>query len=447
MSAADLAGLVSRLETVTTRLESVAARGGGGGGVVVSSEFLDAYDADVVGGNLKTFMEVSATIGADVLEHAKLFQAAFSAQRDFLVVVAQTKTPKPDKLQELIKPLSASMSTVVDYFESHRASKNINHLQAMKEAIAGLGWVTISPKPAQFVKMAFDAAQFYTNRILKEKNELLTKWARALQSTLSDLQEYIKTYHTIGPSWNPEGAEASGAAPPTAKPTPAAATGTTSQKDGVLGELSQGGSVTSGLKKVTNEMKTYKNPALKASSVVKASSDAPKPASGPRPAAPAQKKPPVFQLQGKRWAVEWQDGVHDLAVTETRMSQTVYMYKCTNTTLKVHGKVNSIVLDNCSRCGIVLDSVIATVEIINCQRIQAQVLHQCPTVSIDKTDGCQVFLSKESLQAEIITAKSSEMNIAIPKGDGDFDEYAVPEQFKSKWDGKRLATECTDING
>ena len=32
MSAADLAGLVSRLETVTTRLETVAARGGGGGG-------------------------------------------------------------------------------------------------------------------------------------------------------------------------------------------------------------------------------------------------------------------------------------------------------------------------------------------------------------------------------------------------------------------------------
>lgn len=49
-----------------------------------------------------------------------------------------------------------------------------------------------------------------------------------------------------------------------------------------------------------------------------------------------------------------------------------------------------------------------------------QVLHQCPTVSIDKTDGCQVFLSKESLNAEIITAKSSEMNIAIPKDDGDF---------------------------
>ena len=33
---------------------------------------------------------------------------------------------------------------------------------------------------------------------------LHTKWARALQGTLKELQEYVKTYHTIGPSWNPE---------------------------------------------------------------------------------------------------------------------------------------------------------------------------------------------------------------------------------------------------
>lgn len=43
-----------------------------------------------------------------------------------------------------------------------------------------------------------------------------------------------------------------------------------------------------------------------------------------------------------------------------------------------------------------------------------------PTISIDKTDGCQVYLSKESLSCDIISAKSSEMNILIPKGDGDF---------------------------
>ena len=40
-----------------------------------------------------------------------------------------------------------------------------------------------------------------------------------------------------------------------------------------------------------------------------------------------------------------------------------------------------------------------------------------PTISIDKTDGCQMFLSKDSLGTEIITAKSSEMNVMIPDGD------------------------------
>ena len=50
-----------------------------------------------------------------------------------------------------------------------------------------------------------------------------------------------------------------------------------------------------------------------------------------------------------------------------------------------------------------------------------QVNGKCPTVSIDKTDGCQVYLSKDSLTCEIVTAKSSEMNICVPQGgDGEF---------------------------
>jgi len=43
-----------------------------------------------------------------------------------------------------------------------------------------------------------------------------------------------------------------------------------------------------------------------------------------------------------------------------------------------------------------------------------------PTVSIDKTDGCMVYLSQDSLNTQIVTAKSSEMNILIPDGSGDF---------------------------
>ena len=46
-----------------------------------------------------------------------------------------------------------------------------------------------------------------------------------------------------------------------------------------------------------------------------------------------------------------------------------------------------------------------------------QVLGKVPTISIDKTDGCQMYLSKDSIATEIISAKSSEMNVLIPTGD------------------------------
>lgn len=40
-----------------------------------------------------------------------------------------------------------------------------------------------------------------------------------------------------------------------------------------------------------------------------------------------------------------------------------------------------------------------------------------PTISINKTEGCHIYLSEESLDCEIVSAKSSEMNILIPQGD------------------------------
>ena len=72
-----------------------------------------------------------------------------------------------------------------------------------------------------------------------------------------------------------------------------------------------------------------------------------------------------------------------------------------------------------------------------------QVLGKVPTVSVDKTDGCQMFLNAESVNAEIVTAKSSEMNVMIPKGE-DFVEMAIPEQFKTVIQGGKLVTSATE---
>ena len=70
-------------------------------------------------------------------------------------------------------------------------------------------------------------------------------------------------------------------------------------------------------------------------------------------------------------------------------------------------------------------------------------LGKVPTISVDKTDGCQMFLNKESVEAEIVTAKSSEMNVMIPSGE-DFVEMPIPEQFKTLIQGGKLVTSATE---
>ena len=123
------------------------------------------------------------------------------------------------------------------------------------------------------------------------------------------------------------------------------------------------------------------------------------------------------------------------------MKQTIYVYKCSNSTLVVQGKVNSIILDQCTKVGLQFSSVVSLVEFINCRGMKAQVIDHVPTIQIEKTDGCHIYLSKTSLNTEFITSKSSEMTINIPFGDGEYKEHPLPEQFKTHIKGgKQLVT-------
>lgn len=120
-------------------------------------------------------------------------------------------------------------------------------------------------------------------------------------------------------------------------------------------------------------------------------------------------------------------------------------------------------MDSCKKSSLVFDSVVSSIEFVNCQSVQMQVLGKVPTVSIDKTDGCQIYLNQPSLDVSIVSAKSSEMNILVPKADGDYVrshsvdcnetithcasqvEYPIPEQFKTTYNGKGLTTVISEI--
>merc|ERR1712223_487802 len=107
-----------------------------------------------------------------------------------------------------------------------------------------------------------------------------------------------------------------------------------------------------------------------------------------------------FELDGKKWVVEYMKDNPSVNISDAQPNQTVYIFKCTGTTIKINGKVNAITLD-----------------FINCQSVQMQVLGKVNTISVEKTDGCQMFINQESIGVEIVSAKSSEMNVVIPDGD------------------------------
>merc|ERR1712098_574154 len=154
-------------------------------------------------------------------------------------------------------------------------------------------------------------------------------------------------------------------------------------------------------------------------------------------------KPPRFELNGKKWEVEYYKNKPDLVIDGAEANQSVYVFKCEGSTVKVNGKCNNIIIDSCKKVAVVFGSVVSSVEFINCQSVQMQVLGKVPTISVDKTDGCQMFLNAESVGAEIVTAKSSEMNVMIPNGD-EFVEQPLPGQFKTVTSGGKLVTTATE---
>ncbi|XP_026155562.1 adenylyl cyclase-associated protein 1 [Mastacembelus armatus] len=472
---AELASLVQRLEVAVGRLESMSGPGGstGGSGGGADSVFVEAFD-QIVSGPLAEYISLSQQIGGDVQKHAEMMKQAFSTQRQLLVTASSSQKPSDAVLTTLLQPVSKAIQQVQAFREQNRSSPHFNHLSAVSESVPALGWVAMAPKPCPYVKEMQDAAMFYTNRVLKEykeKDKTHVDWVKAYVSIWTELQNYIKQHHTTGLTWSKSGPIASAsAAPPSAPvggcppppppgppPPPMDLSGPSGggdaggdDRNALFASINKGAAITKGLKHVSDDQKTHKNPTLRSQNAPVRTGPKPFASAGPRPAVsapPTRTLPPVLELEGKKWKVENQEGAQDLVISNTELKQVVYAFKCNKSTLQVKGKINSITVDNCKKTGLVFDDVVGIVEIINCKDVKVQVMGKVPTISINKTDGCHVYLSKDSLSCEIVSAKSSEMNILVPNKDGEFTELPVPEQFKTIWDGEKLVTTATEIAG
>ncbi|NWV23580.1 CAP2 protein, partial [Origma solitaria] len=453
---AETHGLMERLEKAVTRLESLFSDSHRSGGMECDgingvngsiAPYVEAFDR-LLNGSVAEFLRYSKILEGDVKTHAEMVRAAFQAQRSFLVLASQCQEP-----QEVRKAIWS--------FKRQCIKKPV-FPYIIDPAFA------FSPKPGPYVKEMNDAATFYTNRVLKDYKNSDTRhvdWVKSYLNIWSELQAYIKEHHTTGLTWSKTGPVASPMSmrsvltsgsclspPPPPGPPPIFDTETakdegTASRSALFAQLNQGEAITKGLRHVSDDQKTHKNPSLRAQGPSVRSptkSHTPSPTSPKN--SPQQNHAPVLELEGKKWRVEYQEDKNDLVINNTELKQVAYIFKCNKSTLQIKGKINSITIDNCRKFGLVFDNVVGIVEVINSRDIQIQVMGKVPTISINKTEGCHIYLSEESLDCEIVSAKSSEMNILIPQ-DGDYKEFPVPEQFKTAWDGSKLVTEPAEIVG
>ncbi|WVZ03634.1 hypothetical protein V8G54_024440 [Vigna mungo] len=478
--------LIQRLESAVSRLESLSAgfqpsaSPASTGDDVVRDPSVVAF-ADLIDQYVARFSRAAEVIGGPVLDVSKLVQEAFNVQKGLLIELKQTQVPcsvgylsiqllvkrnseaiarairglpprkKPDLagLGSFLKPLNEVITKAGKLTEGRR-SDFFNHLKAAADSLSALAWIAYTGKdcgmsmPIAHVEESWQMAEFYCNKVLVEyrnKDPNHVEWAKALKEMyLPGLRDYVKSFHPLGPVWSPKGKvyAPSKAAPaaPAAPPPPSASlfssqssqASSSKPKEGmsaVFQQISEG-NVTSGLRKVTADMKT-KNRADRTGVVGTIEKE-----SHATSRVPSKAGPPKFELEmGRKWVVENQIEKKDLVIGDCDAKQSVYVYGCKNSVLQIPGKVNNITIDKCTKMGVVFKDVVAAFEIVNSSGVEVQCQGAAPTILVDNTSGCQLYLSKDSLQTSITTAKSSEINVLVPSAetDGDWVEHSLPQQY------------------
>lgn len=95
--------------------------------------------------------------------------------------------------------------------------------------------------------------------------------------------------------------------------------------------------------------------------------------------------------------------------------------------------------------------MVSTIDLVNCRSFGLQIFHVTPTVVVDKCDSGQVYLSKDCLGVEILSAKSTAINILVPEeveeNVTDYKEMPVPEQLKTTIVNGKLQTVSVEHAG
>uniref|UniRef100_A0A0C9RUY9 Adenylyl cyclase-associated protein n=1 Tax=Wollemia nobilis TaxID=56998 RepID=A0A0C9RUY9_9CONI len=487
---ARLEAAVSRLETIESKLGLQSTSSSSVPAIPRESALLPSITASAASGDNdspniseydqlleKSFGRVlgaAEKIGGQVLESTLLLKSALAVHRDFLLKIKKCKQPDVAGLTRMLQPLNETITKANALTEGKR-TESFNHLKTVAESLTVFVWVAYSGKdcglslPAAHVEESWQTAEFYNNKVLveyKNKDGNHVEWAKAMKELyVPSLRDYVRKFYPTGPVWNPSGVDvgsfsqnpapskttkAGGPPPPPPRPAPFVPTEVVENPkenmNAVFQQINAGESVTAGLRKVTNEMKTKNRPDRSGFVTVGSGKDKSVSSSHSVP----KTGPPKLELQmGRKWIVENQIGQKNLVLGDCDPKQSVYIFGCKDSVLQIKGKVNNITVDKCTKTGVVFMDVVSACEIVNCNGIEVQCQGTAPTIAVDNTSGCQLYLGRESLGTSITTAKSSEVNVLIPGAtdDADLVEHPLPEQFTHAYKDGQFVTSAVSHSG
>lgn len=431
---------------------------------VASSEPSVPSSLTALDAKLATLVELSQAIDPALGEQAKLFESAAKSANSVVVTAAQAQAAEmgSPEYMELLKPLSEKISAVVEFREANRSCSASNHLATIAEGVPALGWVS-SPAPADYVQDFKDSAQFYANRVLKDNKEH-GDWVKAFLSYLNELKTAVKQDFAKGLNWNPSGkplgqvlaagsaaapapapTPATGGPPPPAPPPPSVESLTQTASQGtssgapsgmaaVLADLNKGTDITSGLRHVDRSAKKEAPKAPPKPGSLKK----PKPGVSASSASSAPARKPRTELENNRWIVENHVDEHEIVI-DAELSQAILIDNCQQCTIQIKGKATSVTVTKCVKTGVLVDTLVSGVEIINSSNFGLQITGTVASLSIDNSHDGSVYLSEAALDIDVYTSQTAAININIPTGEpGDYVEKPLPEQIVHKISGQKV---------
>lgn len=446
-----LQSIADRLQAIEAHLGISGSASGSGAGAAEEPRSVRAFD-EYCRTNLDPFVAACEKLGGDAAIIGNLTKDAWIEMRKVILMASKCKEPTQAQLPTIMTGISAKLKEINSVMKRNEWEK---HAKTVVEGLGCLSWLCVKPAPRDFIESFVGGSDYWANNIRREfraTNPDQVAFCDTFKALLMELMTYVKEHHTTGLSWNKNGCDisdysesASNAAvssAPAAASKPAVSVAAQKSPGAALfSELNKGGAITSGLKTVTKDQQTWR----------KEFKGGDAPVSLPKKSAPAinprdqVKGTPRFEFNAatSKWEVEYQSSPVTVEIQDKK--ETVYIYGCINANISITNKCKGIIVDNCKKCTVSFDVAMASVEVVNSQRIHVTCRETVPSIAVDKTDGIVIQLPSTGMDATVVASKSSEMNLQWFDKDGELVEKPIPEQYIHRIVNGTVTADVSDL--